>query len=145
MNALDPFGFRSIRPNAPYTVSDAIDEIKEVLGREPYNDEVNDWLYEMNEPFSHDDLYLEVGLPGYTETYGGGSNNDSYLCSTNIFILLAAAGVGAYAAYRRNQQRQNSDDEFVKTNNNSSLLGKLRNPFNRKNNGDGDDDFDKVL
>lgn len=66
-NPLDPFGFSQDLPNAPYTIHDAIKEIRDVLGREPTDVEVNDWLHEMNEPFAHDPMYLDSGLPGYTE------------------------------------------------------------------------------
>ena len=65
----------------------------------------------MNEPFSHDQLYLDVGLPGYTESYEV-PNQGSYLPSANIFMLLIATGVAGYA-YRRHQQKKiNIDDEF---------------------------------
>ena len=70
MRDLDPFGFNlHNRPNAPYNYQDAIDEIKEITGRTPNEDEINDWLYEMNEPFSHDQFQLDIGLPGYSEIY----------------------------------------------------------------------------
>ena len=115
-----------------------------MLGREPTDVEVNDWLHEMNEPFAHDPMYLDSGLPGYTETYGDVGNNSSMFGSSSIMLLLIAAGA-AGLAYRRSRKRTADDDEFVKTNSDNTILGRLRNPFKRDKRGDGDDDFDKVL
>lgn len=132
-------------PIAPYTFTDAVTEIKEVLGREPYDEEVNDWLYEMNEPFSHDPVYVDIGLPGYSESYQTGNTRDAagtFGTSSILLLLLAAGATGL--AYRRFRSKNTDDDEFVKTNHETSLLGRLRNPFNRKKR-DEDDDFDKVL
>ena len=66
----DIFGFDPVNTDAneeekqqevegPFTENDAIDEIKELTGRTPSSDEVNDWLNEMNAPFSQD--YLTDG------------------------------------------------------------------------------------
>lgn len=145
--SLDPFGFGGDLPSAPYSRADAMKEIKEITGRRATNQEVNDWLYEMNEPFSHDQLYLDVGLPGYTETYGNVNpmnNNASMLNSTNVFFVLLAAGAAA-AAYKFRSRATEIDDEYVKADGDPSLIDKLKNPFNRNKKHDNDDDFDKVL
>lgn len=75
---------------------------------------MNDWLYEMNEPFSNDQLYLDVGLPGYTERYNAPHQASMLpgLPSSNVFMLLIAAGVTGYAYRRYQQKKLNIDDEF---------------------------------
>lgn len=89
---------------------------------------------------------MDVGLPGYTETYANGPSEVATMGgmgSTSMFLLLLAAGVGA-AAYKMRKKRQ-TDDEYFKADDEPSLIDKLKNPFNRGKKGDKDDDFDKVL
>ena len=102
----------------------------------------------MTEPFSGDNLYLDVGLPGYTEIYNTGNPGSSGSWgSYSLFFLLLAAGA-AGLAYKW-KKRSNTDDEFVKAdaegNNSGNLLDRLKNPFRRRRKDDNDDDFDKVL
>lgn len=56
----------------------------------------------MNEPFSHDPIYVETGLPGYTESYHSGNPRaePASYGSSSMFFLLLAAGAAALA-YRR--------------------------------------------
>lgn len=87
-------------PRAPYNMQDAIREIREITNRRPSNAEINDWLHEMNEPFSDDSFYLDLGLPGYTETYGPRPHPpvSSYLPSMPSMPSVGLGGHGTDAA-----------------------------------------------
>ena len=137
---LDPFGFGLERSNAKYNWNDAIKGIREITGRTPSDNEINDWLYEMNEPFSHEQLYLDAGLPGYSEVYHS-DNDGSLLSYNNIFFVLLAVGMAGLAYKWR--KRRDQDDEFAKVDSETPFINRLKNPFKRKD--DNDDDFDKVL
>lgn len=132
-NQLDPFGFSPENfgsETLPFTAEDAIQEIRSLTGRDPSDQEVNDWLFEMNEPFSNDSQQLDEGLPGYTEEYtSDGSGLSAIGSSYNILFLLLAAGL-AGLAYRWTRKSE-IDDEFVKADDSKSLFNKFKNPFSR--------------
>ena len=114
----------------PFTKEDAVNEIRELTGRSPSNDEVNDWLNEMNAPFNVD--YLTDGEFSI--------NSGSDIMNYSFFILLAAMVISGLL-WRRN--RNKDDSGFAKSSDPKGIFDSLKNPFNRKK--DGDDDFDKVL
>lgn len=106
-----------------------MNEIRELTGRTPSHDEINDWMNEMNAPFSSN--YLDDG----EFTLNPGSDIMNY----SFFIMMVALVITGLIWRRR---RSTEDDSFTKTDQ-KGIFDSLRNPFNRKK--DGDDDFDKVL
>ena len=130
-------------PEEPYTPDQAIQNLEHLGFENPSDREINDWLFEHNEPLFLDPRFDDFEMPGITSTYQSTSQNDDILSSTNIFVLLLVLVLTVL--FCKFKKKANSDDDYVaaKDDENDTIFASLQNPFKRKNNRD--DDFDKVL
>lgn len=132
----------STLPPQPYTAEDAIKSLTAEGNLQPTDADINDWLFEHNEPYFGIPSFDNVEIPGVTSQYVSPVDNGLF-SSTNIMFLLIVMLLGGLFYKQRNKRTGQADDDFSKLDQ-KPMYEKFLNPFNRRN-PDGDDDFDKVL